>query len=98
MDWEALREVMPLWALRRIPKRYRTDDAVVISSAESRSQSANREDCVTKLRAVVTAALRRPRARRKTKPSRGAVERRLESKRQRSQRKQSRRASRDPQD
>ncbi len=50
---------------------------------EHRSQPRNREECVKRLSMLVAQALVVPKVRRKTKPSRGAKERRLESKKRR---------------
>jgi ribosome-associated protein len=62
---------------------------------DSRSQTRNRELALERLRGRLSAALAVPRSRRATKPSRGARERRLESKRRRSQVKRARRPPRD---
>ena len=58
-------------------------DILIVSETE-RSQSANREACLDKLRAFVQAAVIEPTLRRKTRPTKGSRERRLESKRARS--------------
>lgn len=58
---------------------------------ESRSQLDNREACVTRLRDLVKQALVVPKDRRKTKPTRGSKERRLEGKRRDSIQKSNRR-------
>lgn len=93
---EDLAEAMPAAAIERLPRRYLTDEAVVVSSSISRSQIANREHCVEKLSAAVIAAMRPRKIRRKTKPSAGAKRRRLEAKKQQGQRKQARRTDRNP--
>ncbi len=64
---------------------------LVITSDEQRSQAQNRAACLERLRELIVRAMVRPKRRRPTKPSRGSIERRLESKRATSQRKQSRR-------
>ena len=64
---------------------------IVIACDESRSQSANRQACLDRLRQFIVAAWSRPKVRRPTKPSRSSKRRRLESKQQRSQTKQQRR-------
>jgi ribosome-associated protein len=51
-----------------------------ITSQTTRDQSRNLEDARSKLADLVRKAMERPRARRKTKPSRGAKERRLQTK------------------
>ena len=58
---------------------------------DSRSQSRNRELALERLRGRLAAALAVPRSRRATKPSRGARERRLESKRRLGDKKRARR-------
>jgi ribosome-associated protein len=65
-----------------------TDDGVlVITAQEHRSQLRNRQAARDRLVDLVRRATQRPRTRRPTRPSRGAVERRLEEKRRRSTRK-----------
>jgi ribosome-associated protein len=58
---------------------------------DARSQARNRELALERLRSRLEHALAVPRTRRATKPSRGAREKRLESKRQRAQLKRGRR-------
>jgi ribosome-associated protein len=63
---------------------------ILVTADETRSQADNRELCLSRLKAVVTAATTRPKQRKKTKPSRGAKERRLKEKRVASDKKQRR--------
>ena len=57
----------------RIPPRYLTKKGEVVISADgSRDQDANRADCRQKLANALREGLKRPKQRRKTKPSRGA--------------------------
>ena len=56
-----------------------------------RSQLMNRDACEGRLRSMVSQAAVRPKVRRKTKPTWGSVQRRLEGKKKDSKRKQSRR-------
>ncbi|MFM9995464.1 MAG: alternative ribosome rescue aminoacyl-tRNA hydrolase ArfB [Phycisphaerales bacterium] len=68
-----------------------TDEGVaVITGGEHRSQGQNRAECLERLRDLLVRALTRPKARRRTRPSRGAVARRLESKKKRGDLKRSR--------
>jgi ribosome-associated protein len=61
-----------------------TDEGVlVIDSREHRTQAQNREAARARLIALLQHASRRPRARKATKPSAGARERRLASKKRR---------------
>ena len=64
-------------------KRASLGGVLLIDSREHRTQSQNRAEARERLAALVREALHRPRSRRKTKPSRAARERRLESKIQR---------------
>jgi len=71
--------------------RYLTGSGdILVTADETRSQADNRELCLSRLKAVVTAATTRPKTRKKTKPSRGAKERRLKQKRVASDKKQRR--------
>ncbi|HZU84956.1 MAG TPA: alternative ribosome rescue aminoacyl-tRNA hydrolase ArfB [Polyangiaceae bacterium] len=62
-----------------------------VTSQRTRDQRRNVEDAVDKVRALVRRALERPRPRRKTRPTRGSVERRLDDKRRRARVKTGRR-------
>lgn len=73
------------------------DDASLLLSCERhRSQERNRAEALRELRRLITAALKRPRPRTPTRPTRGAQRRRLESKRRRGEIKRSRRADPTP--
>ena len=61
-----------------------------ITSQVTREQSRNLEDARAKLADLVRRALERPRPRKKTKPSRGAKERRLQAKKKVGEKKQRR--------
>ncbi len=65
--------------------RMTSDGVLLIDSREHRTQGQNREAARARLVALLQHAARRPRARRPTKPKRAAKEKRLESKRQRSE-------------
>ncbi|MBX9791759.1 MAG: aminoacyl-tRNA hydrolase [Pirellulales bacterium] len=78
--------------LAKLGKRVTAAGDVVIHSQRHRDQARNADDCLAKLHAMLRAALARPKPRRATKPSRGAVERRIESKAATSRKKRQRRA------
>ena len=65
-------------------------DTVRASSADSRSQFRNRQLARKRLGDIVDGAARPRRTRRPTKPTRGSQRRRLEAKRQQSEKKRSR--------
>jgi ribosome-associated protein len=64
---------------------------IVIESDEERTQRRNREACFERLREMLVKARRPPRPRKKTRPSRGAIERRLREKKERGEKKRRRR-------
>ena len=64
---------------------------VTATAQDTRSQARNRELALERLQKRVERALVVPRARRRTKPGRAAVERRLTQKRKQSERKRERR-------
>jgi ribosome-associated protein len=71
--------------------RARYGDRVTAVAQDARSQARNRELALERLCEKLAAALVVPKRRRRTKPSRAARERRLESKRRTAVRKQARR-------
>jgi ribosome-associated protein len=73
--------------------RVTADRVLVIDAREYRTQTQNREAARARLAALLEHASRRPKTRRKTKPSKASTERRLESKKQRSVAKARRRRS-----
>lgn len=77
--------------VERLAARLDKDGNLRIVSSAHRSQSRNREDAERRLAEAVARALRVQKKRRRTRPSRAAVEARLDAKRKRSERKQQRR-------
>jgi len=71
--------------------RMTTDGWLVIRAREHRTQGQNREAARARLTALIEHAHRKPRARKPTKPGKGARERRLQGKRRRAEIKRSRR-------
>lgn len=69
------------------------DDELLISCDETRSQGRNKQGCIDQLRAMVNEALVVPKKRKKTKPTRGSVERRIGEKKRRGDIKKQRRSS-----
>jgi len=72
-------------------KRLTAAGEIHITSETERSQEGNRQAVLDRFRALLAAAAHEPKRRRKTKPSRAARQRRLESKRRRSEIKSGRR-------
>jgi ribosome-associated protein len=77
--------------LRRLAGQKLLDDGTILFSARSeRSQEQNRRAALERLAALIRAALIEPKVRRKTKPTKGSKERRIESKKHRGATKQGR--------
>ena len=72
-------------------RRLTQGDEIVIVAESERTQLDNRRACVDRLKALVVDALAVPKPRRPTRPTRGAVEKRLDTKRRTAGRKQQRR-------
>ena len=76
--------------LRRVREFLRSrldaDGRLFVMSQETRDQARNREDCASKVAELLRAALVRPKARRRTKPTRASKERRIEAKRRQAER------------
>lgn len=78
--------------LRRLNPHLITDaDELVLSESGSRHRGRNLTEAKRRLGELVRRALVAPKVRRKTKPSRGSIERRLDAKKQRGQVKKARR-------
>jgi len=67
------------------------DGRLCVTSQKTRDQARNLEDAREKLRDMILQALVRPKKRRPTKPSRGAVERRIGEKKRHGEKKATRR-------
>ena len=82
-------------AVERLAGRL-VNGVITIAASEHRSQWRNREAAAARLVALVAAAIATPpRARRPTRPSRGAVERRIAGKKRRAETKRNRRPDHD---
>ncbi len=77
--------------LRRIAlNRLDADGRIVVTSQKTRDQARNLDDAREKLAALVREALRPPKRRKRTRPSKAAKERRLKEKRATKEKKDSR--------
>jgi ribosome-associated protein len=77
--------------LRRMAGQRLIDDGSILISARSeRSQEQNRRDALERLAELIRAALIEPKVRKKTRPTKGSKERRIESKKRRGTTKQGR--------
>jgi ribosome-associated protein len=69
-----------------LKSRLDSDGKLLVMSQDTRDQSRNREDCANKVAELIRAALFRPKARRRTKPTFASKQRRIEAKRHQSDR------------
>ncbi|MGE5808029.1 MAG: alternative ribosome rescue aminoacyl-tRNA hydrolase ArfB [Nitrospirota bacterium] len=76
--------------IRLAGRRVNQDGILIIEARQFRTQERNREDAVGRLTELVRKAAEKPRPRKKTKPSKAAAERRIESKKRRGETKKQR--------
>jgi len=70
--------------------RMTADGMILIDARRHRTQSQNREDARERLADLIRRALVRPRRRRKTRPTKGSVQKRIDSKKHRAETKRGR--------
>ena len=87
----SLGETVRARLLDKLAPRLDKDGALQIDVQDSRSQYRNRETAVLRFQLILANALKRPKRRRKSKPSHAAIEKRLANKKKRGRRKQERR-------
>src|SRR5512142_2522542 len=76
--------------IRLAGRRVNQDGILIIEARQFRTQERNREDALGRLVELVRAAAEKPRPRKKSKPSKAAAERRIESKKRRGETKKQR--------
>jgi len=76
-----------LFLLAKLARYLTTEGEVVISAQEKRSQPENKLLALAKLDRLLVKAYERPKPRKATKPSKGAVQKRLEQKKKHSDKK-----------
>jgi len=77
--------------LSKLGKQLTTDGYLLVTAQEDRSQLRNKETAIRKLHDLLKRALHKPKARRATRPSAGAVRERLQAKKKNSEKKANRR-------
>lgn len=80
--------------VEKYKKRISSDGCVVISSDRYRDQKRNFDDCVSKLKEMISTVINAPIERKKTKASRSSQKKRIDKKRVHSDKKKMRRSSR----
>jgi ribosome-associated protein len=76
-------------------KRINKDGVLVLEASRFRTQEQNRQEAIERLVELVRRAAYKPRPRKHTRPTAASIERRLEKKRQRSEKKKLRRRTPD---
>ena len=77
--------------IRLAGRRVTQDGILIIEARQFRTQERNREDAIGRLVELIRKAAEKPKPRKKTKPSKAAKERRIESKKRRGETKKMRR-------
>jgi len=94
-DTPSLPEAVRQRFVQKYASRLTNEGDLLVTSQRFRDAPRNLQDCLEKLRAMLLAVADPPKRRRATRPSRGSVERRLQTKRKQSTAKQRRRGSRE---
>lgn len=76
--------------LNKLSNRINSEGAMVVKAQTHRTQLENKEEAIRKVNELITGALKKKKLRIATKPSKGAKEKRLESKKRSSQIKEGR--------
>jgi len=77
--------------LEKLANRLTADGLLLITAQDDRSQLRNKEIALTRFRELLLTSLRRPKARKATRPGKGAVRKRLEGKKIQGEKKANRR-------
>lgn len=77
--------------LNKYASRLTADGDLIITSQKYRDLPRNKEDCLQKLKELITSVVSPPKRRRPTKPTAASVKKRMESKRHKSAKKKQRR-------
>lgn len=75
------------------PSQITKEGVLILTSQLTRDAPRNRDDCLDKLKKMVTRSLRVPKRRIPTKPTKGSIQRRLDNKSRKSQKLRQRRIS-----
>lgn len=67
------------------------EEEILIASDEHRTQARNKAACLERLRELLVEAMAVPKRRKKTRPTKGSIERRIKAKKEQSEKKQRRR-------
>jgi len=74
--------------IKKLHSRITAEGMLMITSQDNRSQLQNKEDAIEKLETLLIKAFEKKKKRKPTKPSKGAVQNRIEKKKKNSEKKQ----------
>lgn len=89
----SLNEAQRTRLMQKLANKLDKNGVLQLQVQESRSQGQNKETAVSRFQQLLAQALKRPKPRRKTTPSPAAREKRLQEKKQHSQKKQNRKGN-----
>ncbi len=88
---QVLNDAQKALILEKLANRLTADGLLLITAQDDRSQLRNKEIALTRFRELLLTSLRRPKARKATRPGKGAVRKRLEGKKIQGEKKANRR-------
>ena len=91
MESQVLTEAQKVLILEKLANQLTADGLLLITAQDDRSQYRNKEIALARFHALLLKSLRRPKPRKATKPSKGAVRKRLEGKKIQGEKKANRR-------
>ena len=91
LDSQVLTEVQKALILEKVANQLTTEGLLLVTAQDDRSQFRNKEIALARFHELLQKSLRRPKPRKATKPSKGAVRKRLEGKKKDGEKKANRR-------
>ena len=91
LDSQVLTDAQKALILEKLSSQLTTEGLLLITAQDDRSQFRNKEIALARFHALLLKSLRRPKPRKATKPSKGAVRKRLEGKKIQGEKKANRR-------
>jgi len=91
LDSQVLTEAQKVLILEKVVNQLTAEGLLLVTAQDDRSQFRNKEIALARFHELLQKSLRRPKPRKATKPSKGAVRKRLESKKKDGEKKANRR-------
>ena len=91
LDSQVLTEAQKALILEKVANQLTAEGLLLVTAQDDRSQFRNKEIALARFHELLQKSLRRPKPRKATKPSKGAVRKRLESKKKDGEKKANRR-------